>query len=198
MKNAINLINKLANQFSKLPGVGFKSAQRFAYKVVDMKKSEADELIESILNVKNNVKYCEECGNFTDVSPCDNCKSVTDLKTICVVTLPKDVFTIEKIKDFKGGFHVLHGTISPLDGRGPDDIRIKELLTRIEKNNVEEVILALNPDVEGEATAMYISRLLKPLNIKVSKLAQGLSMGTDLDYADELTLSEAFNNRKLL
>ena len=125
MKNAINLINKLANQFSKLPGVGFKSAQRFAYKVVDMKKSEADELIESILNVKNNVKYCEECGNFTDVSPCDNCKSVTDLKTICVVTLPKDVFTIEKIKDFKGGFHVLHGTISPLDGRGPDDIELK-------------------------------------------------------------------------
>lgn len=196
MKNAINSINKLANQFSKLPGVGFKSAQRFAYKIVDMPKSQTEELINSILEVKNNVKYCEVCGNFTCLSPCETCKNVTDLKTICVVTQPKDVFTIEKIKDFKGGYHVLHGTISPLENRGPDDIRIKELLSRISENNVEEVVLALNPDVEGEATAMYISKLLKPLNIKVSKLAKGLSMGTDLDYADELTLSEAFNNRK--
>lgn len=198
MKNAINSINKLANQFSKLPGVGFKSAQRFAYKIVDMNISETNELVESILEVKNKVKYCEVCGTFTDVSPCENCKKVTDLSTICVVTQPKDVFTIEKIKDFKGGFHVLHGTISPLDGRGPDDIKIKELLERIDKQNVSEVVLALNPDVEGEATAMYISRLLKPLNIKVSKLAQGLAMGSDLDYADEVTLSEAFNNRKFL
>jgi len=198
VKNAINSINKLANEFSKLPGVGFKSAQRFAYKVVDMTSSQANDLVNTILEVKNNVKYCEVCGNFTDVSPCENCKNATDLKTICVVTYPKDVFTIEKIKDFKGGMHVLHGTISPLDNRGPDDIRIKQLLERIEKHNVEEVILALNPDVEGEATAMYISRLLKTLNVKVSKLAQGLSMGTDLDYADELTLSEAYNNRKTL
>ncbi len=198
MKNAITTINKLANQFSKLPGVGFKSAQRFAYKIVDMPKSQVDEFIAAIEDAKNNVKYCEICGNFTDSSPCDNCKNATDLKTICVVKEPKDVFTIEKIKDYKGSFHVLHGTISPLDNRGPDDIRIKELLNRISKNEVEEVVLALNPDVEGEATSMYITRLLKPLGVKVSKLAKGLSMGSDIDYADELTLSEAFNNRKYL
>ncbi len=196
MKDALNSINKLANQFSKLPGVGFKSAQRFAYKIVDMPTSQVEELVNSILDVKNNVKYCEICGNFTCESPCENCKNATDLKIICVVSQPKDVFTLEKIKGFKGGYHVLHGTISPLNNRGPDDIRIKELLARIEKNNVEEVVLALNPDVEGEATAMYISKLLKPLGVKVSKLAKGLAMGTDLDYADELTLSEAFNNRK--
>lgn len=198
MKNAITTINKLANQFSKLPGVGFKSAQRFAYKIVDMPKSQVDELVAAIEDAKNNVKYCEICGNFTDCSPCDNCKNATDLKTICVVKEPKDVLTIEKIKDYKGSFHVLHGTISPLDGRGPDDIRIKELLARISKNDVEEVVLALNPDVEGEATCMYITKLLKPLGVKVSRLAKGLSMGTDIDYADELTLSEAFNNRKFL
>ena len=198
MKNAITTINKLANQFSKLPGVGFKSAQRFAYKIVDMPKSQVDELIAAIEDAKNNVKYCEVCGNFTDSSPCEACKHATDLKTICVVKEPKDVLTIEKIKDYKGGFHVLHGTISPLDGRGPDDIRIKELLARISKNNVEEVVLALNPDVEGEATSMYITKLLKPLDVKISKLAKGLSMGTDIDYADELTLSEAFANRKYL
>ena len=198
MKNAITTINKLANQFSKLPGVGFKSAQRFAYKIVDMPKSQVDELVAAIEDAKSNVKYCEICGNFTDCSPCDNCKNATDLKTICVVKEPKDVLTIEKIKDYKGSFHVLHGTISPLDGRGPDDIRIKELLARISKNDVEEVVLALNPDVEGEATCMYITKLLKPLGVKVSRLAKGLSMGTDIDYADELTLSEAFNNRKFL
>lgn len=198
MKNAITTINKLANQFSKLPGVGFKSAQRFAYKIVDMPKSQVDELVAAIEDAKSNVKYCAVCGNFTDVSPCDNCKNATDLKTICVVKEPKDVLTIEKIKDYKGGFHVLHGTISPLDNRGPDDIRIKELLDRIAKNNVEEVVLALNPDVEGEATSMYITKLLKPLDVKISKLAKGLSMGSDIDYADELTLSEAFANRKYL
>ncbi len=198
MKNAITIINKLANQFSKLPGVGFKSAQRFAYKIVDMPKSQVDEFVSAIEDAKNNVKYCEICGNFTDCSPCDNCKNATDQKTICVVKEPKDVLTIEKIKDYKGSFHVLHGTISPLDGRGPDDIRIKELLNRISKNNVEEVVLALNPDVEGEATSMYITKLLKPLGVKVSKLAKGLSMGSDIDYADELTLSEAFANRKYM
>lgn len=183
--------------FSHLPGVGRKTAERYAYKVIDMQKNEVDDFISAMRDVKENVFYCKECGNFTDVDPCPICRERSH-KTICVVAYPKDVIAFEKVKEFDGVYHVLHGTISPLDGRGPNDIRIKSLLERISKDEVNEVVMATNPDVEGEATAMYIAKLLKPLGVKVSRLAQGVSMGSDLEYADEVTLSHAFTNRKLM
>jgi len=195
VKKEIESIAKLTNMFSHLPGVGRKTAERYAYKVIDMTKEEVDEFVGAIKDVKDKVFYCSECGNFTDVNPCHIC-SERNKKTICVVAYPKDVIAFERVKEFEGVYHVLHGTISPLDGRGPDDIRIKQLLERVSKGEVEEVVMATNPDVEGEATAMYIAKLLKPLGIKVSRLAQGVSMGSDLEYADEVTLSHAFNNRK--
>ena len=195
MKKEIESIAKLTNMFSRLPGVGRKTAERYCYKIIDMPKEDVQEFIDSINEVKDKVFYCSECGNFTDIDPCPIC-SDRNKKTICVVAYPKDVIAFERVKEFDGVYHVLHGTISPLDGRGPNDIRIKELLDRISKSNVEEVIMATNPDVEGEATAMYIAKLLKPLGVKVSRLAQGVAMGSDLEYADDVTLSHAFVNRK--
>ncbi len=191
----IEPIGKLINEFSKLPGVGAKTAQRYAYKVINMSKAEAEEFAKSIIDAKNKVKYCKICGNFTDGEICDICKHRSD-EVICVVKEPKDCIAIEKLSEFNGVYHVLHGTISPMDGIGPNDIRIKELLERIKDGNVKEIIMATNPDVEGEATAMYISRLIKPLGIKVTRLASGISIGTDLEYADEVTLSRAFVDRK--
>lgn len=191
----IEPIGKLINEFSKLPGVGAKTAQRYAYKVINMSKAEAEEFAKSIIDAKNKVKYCKICGNFTDGEICDICKN-RSAEIICVVKEPKDCIAIEKLSEFNGVYHVLHGTISPMDGVGPNDIRIKELLERIQNGNVKEIIMATNPDVEGEATAMYISRLIKPLGIKVTRLASGISIGTDLEYADEVTLSRAFVDRK--
>ena len=181
--------------FSRLPGVGRKTAERYCYKIIDMKKDEVEEFVQAINDVKDKVFYCSECGNFTDTDPCPIC-SERNKQIICVVAYPKDVVAFERVKEFDGVYHVLHGTISPLDGRGPDDIRIKQLLDRISKEDVQEVIMATNPDVEGEATAMYIARILKPLGVKVSRLAQGVAMGSDLEYADDVTLSHAFVNRK--
>ena len=195
MKKEIESIAKLTNMFSRLPGVGRKTAERYCYKIIDMPKEDVQEFIDSINEVKDKVFYCSECGNFTDIDPSPICKD-RNKKTICVVASPQDVIAFERVKEFDGVYHVLHGTISPLDGRGPNDIRIKELLDRISKSNVEEVIMATNPDVEGEATAMYIAKLLKPLGVKVSRLAQGVAMGSDLEYADDVTLSHAFVNRK--
>ena len=197
MKVYIEPIGRLINEFSKLPGVGAKTAQRFAYKVVNMNENEAKSFAEAILNVKKNVRYCTICGNFSEEDVCDICKN-RDTDTICVVKEPKDVIAIEKLNEYHGVYHVLHGTISPLDGIGPNDINIKGLLERISKGGVTEVIMATNPDVEGEATAMYISNLLKPLGITVTRLAHGIPIGTELEYADEVSLARAFVDRKTI
>ncbi len=197
MKVFIEPIGKLINEFSKLPGVGAKTAQRYAYKIVNMPREEAQEFASAILNVKDNVRYCKICGNFSEDDVCDVCK-LRESETICVVKEPKDVIAIEKLNEFSGVYHVLHGTISPLDGIGPNDINIKGLLERISKGGVKEVIMATNPDVEGEATAMYISGLIKPLGIKVTRLSHGIPVGTDLEYADEVSLARAFVDRKTL
>ncbi len=190
----IEPIGRLINQFSKLPGVGKKTAQRYAYKVIGMSEAEACEFAESIVNCKRKVKYCKVCGNFTEDEVCDICKR-RQSSVICVVKEPKDVIAMEKLREFKGVYHVLHGVISPMDGIGPNDIRVKELLSRMD-GNVTEVIMATNPDVEGEATAMYIAGLLKPLGINVTRLAHGIPVGGELEYTDEVTLSRALSERK--
>lgn len=197
MKVFIEPIGKLINEFSKLPGVGAKTAQRYAYKVVNMSREEAKAFSDAIINVKDNVKYCKICGNFSENDVCDVCR-IRSKDTICVVKEPKDVIAIEKLNEYNGVYHVLHGTISPLDGIGPNDINVKGLLARIAEGGVEEIIMATNPDVEGEATALYISNLIKPLGIKVTRLAHGIPIGTDIEYADEVSLARAFVDRKQL
>lgn len=191
----IEPIGKLINEFSKLPGVGKKTAQRYAYKIIGMTDAEAKTFADSILNCKKKVRYCKICGNFTEDEVCDICKK-RESSTICVVKEPKDVIAMEKLHEFKGVYHVLHGVISPMDGVGPNDIRIKELLSRVNDGDVKEVIMATNPDVEGEATAMYIAKLLKPLGITVTRLAHGIPIGSELEYTDEVTLSRALLERK--
>ena len=191
----IEPVGRLINQVTKLPGVGSKTAQRYAYKIINMTEEEAAEFAESILRAKREVRYCSVCGNYTDKEICDIC-STRDGSVICVVKEPKDVLAMEKSHEFKGVYHVLHGALSPMEGITPNDIRIKELLARIAKGGVKEVIMATNPDVEGEATAMYISGLLKPLGIKVTRLAHGIPVGSELEYADEITLSRALLDRK--
>lgn len=197
MKVYIEPIGKLINEFSKLPGVGAKTAQRYAYKIINMSTEEAENFASAVINAKRNVHYCKICGNFSEGEVCDICK-IRSQDSICVVKEPKDVIAIEKLNEFNGVYHVLHGTISPLDGIGPDDINIKGLLERVAKGNVKEIIMATNPDVEGEATAMYISNLIKPLGIKVTRLAHGIPIGTDLEYADEVSLARAFIDRKTI
>lgn len=194
MEIFIEPIGRLINQFSKLPGVGKKTAQRYAYKIIGMTEAEAKEFAESIINCKRKVKYCKTCGNFTEDDECEICKR-RQSNTICVVKEPKDVIAMEKLHEYKGVYHVLHGVISPMDGIGPNDIRIKELLSRID-GTVQEVIMATNPDVEGEATAMYIAKLLKPLGVNVTRLAHGIPIGGELEYTDEVTLSRALSERK--
>ena len=191
----IEPIGRLINEFTKLPGVGAKTAQRYAYKIINMTDEEAAAFAESITEAKKKVRYCKVCGNFTDKDVCEVC-STRDGSVICVVKEPKDVMAMERAHEFKGVYHVLHGTISPMDGITPNDIRIKELLERVAKGGVEEVIMATNPDVEGEATAMYISSLLKPLGIKVTRLAHGIPMGSEIEYADDVTISRALIDRK--
>lgn len=197
MKNYIESLQKLTNSFTKLGGVGGKTAQRYAYAVINMPEQEAQAFAENILRVKQEVRYCEKCGNFTDVQPCFIC-SHRQSKIVTVVAYPKDINALEKVKNFECVYHVLHGVISPLNNKGPNDIRIKELLQRVNDGEVDEVVLATNPDVEGEATAMYIAKILKPLGIKVSRIAQGISMGADLEFADEVTLGKALSERKIL
>ena len=192
----ILVIEKLINYFQKLPGVGYKTAQRYAYKIIDMDVTTAIEFADMICEVKRKVRYCAICGNFSEDDVCPICvNNKRDKSIICVVKDPKDVVAFERVKDFSGVYHVLHGCISPLENKGPDDIRIKELVTRISKDNVKEVIMATNPDVEGEATAIYISKLLKPLGVRCTRLAQGISIGSDIEYADEITLSKALDQR---
>ena len=193
--NQIEPIARLVNEFSKLPSVGKKTAERYAYSIIRASDEQARDFADAILNIKAKIKFCDVCGNYTEISPCTICRDRRS-KVICVVKEPKDAIAIEKTGTFKGVYHILHGTINPLAGVGPNDIRIKELLDRINNGDTSEVIIATNPDVEGEATAMYISRLLKPLDIKVSRIAQGISMGSELEYADEVTLSKALADRK--
>lgn len=197
MKVFIEPIGRLINEFAKLPGVGAKTAQRFAYKIINMSEAEAQTFADAILGAKKKVRYCRICGNFSEEEVCDICKTRPN-EIICVVKEPKDVIAIEKLNEFGGVYHVLHGAISPLDGVGPDDINIKGLLKRIGEGGVKEVIMATDTDVEGEATAMYISGLIKPLGIKVTRLARGLPIGTDLEYADEVSLARAFVERKTI
>ena len=195
MQVFIEPIGRLINEFSKLPGVGKKSAQRYAYKIIGMTESEAQEFAAAILNVKKKVKYCKICGNFTEEEVCDICKE-RDGKIICVVKEPKDVIALEKLREFKGVYHVLHGVINPMEVIGPNDIRLRELLARVGEGGVEEVILATNPDVEGDATALYIAKILKPLGVKVTRLAHGIPIGSEIEYTDDVTLSRAFIERK--
>ena len=195
MKVFIEPIGRLINEFTKLPGVGAKTAQRYAYKVVNMTEEEAKNFAESILDAKRKVHYCKICGNFSEGEICEICKNRT-AETICVVKEPKDCVAIEKLAEFNGVYHVLHGTISPLNGVGPSDIRIRELLERIKAGGVKEIILATNPDVEGDATAMYIAKLLKPLGIKCTRLSRGIPVGSEIEYTDDVTLSRAFLERK--
>lgn len=186
----------LAEQFAKLPGIGMKSAQRLAYHVMSMTDEEAQAFADAILHAHSTIKCCSECQNLTEGDVCPICDDDTrDRGTICVVETPKDISAFERTNEYKGVYHVLHGLISPLDGVTPDKIRIKELLARIGKGDVTEVIMATNPTVEGEATAMYISKLLKPLGVKVTRLAFGLPIGGTLEYADEVTLFKALENR---
>ena len=189
-------LRKLTEHFASLPGIGKKTAQRLAVHVLDMPIEQAKSFADSIVEAKNTIHNCKVCQNFTDKEICDICASSdrTD-NIICVVEDPKDVQAFERLQEFKGSYHVLHGLISPLDGIGPEHIKIKELLQRLQTTDVEEVVMATNPTIEGEATAMYISRLLKPLNIKVSRLAFGIPVGGELEYADNVTLNKALENR---
>ena len=193
--NQIEPIARMINEFSKLPSVGRKTAERYAYYVIRSSDEQAKNFADAVLNLKAKIKFCEICGNYTEVSPCKICRE-RESRVLCVVKEPKDAMAIERTGNFKGQYHILHGTINPLAGIGPNDIRIKELLSRVNDSNVKEVIIATNPDVEGEATAMYIAKILKPLDIKVSRIAQGIAMGSDIEYADEVTLSKALNDRK--
>ncbi|MBE6031633.1 MAG: recombination protein RecR [Clostridiales bacterium] len=199
MKHYAKPLANLIGQLSRLPGIGGKSAQRLAFHILSMDEQEAFAIADAILDAKKNMKYCSVCGNLTDVDPCGICSdSSRDEKVICVVEGPRDVTAMERIREFKGLYHVLHGAISPMDGVGPEDINLKSLILRLQQNDVEEVILATNPNIEGEATAMYIARLIKPSGIKVSRIAHGLPVGGDLDYADEVTLSKAMEGRREL
>ena len=193
----IESIGRLVNEFSKLPGVGKKTAQRYAYKVIDMPEAEAKAFADAILGVKRKVKYCKVCGNFTEEEKCGICRT-REASVICVVKEPKDVTAIEKLREFKGVYHVLHGVIDPLAGVGPNDIRIRELLARIHEGGVKEVIVATNPDVSGDATAMYLAKLIKPLEVKVTRLAHGIPVGSEIEYTDDVTLARAFVERNTI
>ncbi|KUO75079.1 MAG: recombination protein RecR [Clostridia bacterium BRH_c25] len=190
-------IAKLIDELSKLPGVGNKTAQRLAFYILNMSMEDVEQLSGSITNAKKNIKQCKVCCNITDTDICNICSNAKrDGGMICVVQDPKDVVAMEKTREFKGLYHVLNGAISPMEGIGPEEIRIKELLRRVADNEIKEIILATNPNIEGEATAMYISRLLKPVGIKVTRIAHGVPVGGDLEYADEVTLMKALEGRR--
>lgn len=188
---------KLINELAKLPGIGNKTAQRLAFNILQKSSEEAEKLSNAIIDAKNNIRECSVCGNLTDKEKCNIClDSRREQDVICVVESPKDLMSMEKIKEFRGVYHVLNGVISPIAGTGPDDINLKSLLNRIYENDVKEIILATNPNVEGEATAMFISRLVQPFNVKVSRLAHGIPVGGDLEFTDEITLLKAMQGRK--
>ena len=192
-------IEKLIESFEKLPSIGHKTAVRLAFHMLDLNKEDTDEFINSIINAKANLKYCNSCYNISDTDPCPICSSPKrDSSLICVVEDVRDIMAMERTHEFKGVYHVLHGTISPMNGIGPEDIKIKELLNRIGINDIKEIIIATNPRVEGEATAIYLSKIIKPLGIKVTRIAHGIPVGGDLEYTDEITLSKALEGRREL
>ena len=189
-------ISKLIDSFMKLPGIGPKTAQRLAFHTLDMKEDDVVKFAKALVDFKRELTYCSDCGHITENDPCYICEDKQrDRSVICVVEDDKDVIAMEKMREYKGLYHVLHGSISPMDGIGPEDINIPALVERLKNDEVKELILAMNPNLEGESTAMYISRLVKPIGIKVTRLAQGLSVGGDLEYADEVTLSKAIAGR---
>lgn len=196
MNYYVDAVAKLINEFEKLPGIGHKSAQRLAYYVLGASKGSVDGLVSAIQEAKKKIRYCDQCFNITDKELCNICDNQSrDNSLICVVADPKDLIAMEKTREYNGVYHVLHGNISPMAGIGPDNIRIKELLLRL-KEDVKEVILATNPNVEGEATAMYLSKLIKPLGIKVTRIAHGIPIGGDLEYIDEVTLTKSLEGRR--
>jgi len=189
-------ISKLIDSFMKLPGIGPKTAQRLAFYVLNMKEDDVVSFSKSLIEVKRELLYCSVCGHITDVDPCYICSDKTrDRSLLCVVQDTKDVIAMEKMREYRGLYHVLHGAISPMDGIGPEDINVPSLLERLKDDEIKEVILATNPNIEGETTAMYIQRLINPIGIKTTRPAQGLSIGGDLEYADEVTLSKAIAHR---
>lgn len=192
-------IANLIEQLSKLPGIGRKTAQRLAFFILEMDTLEVEQLSKAIINAKEKISLCSICYNLTDVDPCHICEdSKRDKSIICVVEGAKDIIAMERTREFKGQYHVLHGVISPMDNVGPNDIRVRELLNRLSSGEVKEVILATNPTVEGEATALYLSKLIKPLGVRVTRIAHGIPVGGDLEYFDEVTLSKAMENRREL
>lgn len=199
MSRYIPAIGRLIDEFAKLPGVGKKSAQRLAFHVVNMEQDQVVNFAEAILDIKRKVRYCEKCFNLTDQTLCDICcDHKRDQEIMCVVESPRDLMAIENTKEFNGLYHVLHGAISPMEGIGPNDIKLKELIVRLQSDETKEIIIATNPSIEGEATAMYISKLLKGTDIKVTRLAHGIPVGGDLEYADEVTLAKAIEGRRQL
>ncbi len=190
-------IEKLIESFEKLPSIGHKTATRLAFHMLDLGEQEVQEFISSIQNARKNLKYCSKCFNISDTDPCTICANPKrDENVICVVEDVKDIIAMERTHEYKGVYHVLHGSISPMNGIGPEDIKIKELLNRISESKVKEVILATNPRVEGEATAIYLSKLIKPFGIKVTRIAHGIPVGGDLEYTDEITLMKALEGRR--
>ena len=190
-------IANLIDQFSRLPGIGRKTAQRLAFHVLEMDELDADKLSHAITDAKSSIRLCSVCCNLTEDDPCNLCASEKrDKSIICVVEGAKDVIAMERSRDFKGEYHILHGVISPMDNVGPNDIKLKELLNRLKDNVVKEIVIATNPTVEGEATALYMSKLIKPLGVKVTRIAHGIPVGGDLEYFDEVTLSRAMENRR--
>ena len=194
--NQIDSMERLVNEFSKLPSVGKKTAQRYAYFLLTMNEAEVKDFADAMITAKEQIHYCKICANFTDKEVCDICSKVKKEPIICVVKEPKDVTALEKVREFNGTYHVLHGVINPLEGKGPNDINVRSLLTRVSSEGIQEVIVATNPDVEGEATAMYIANILKPLGVKVTRIAQGVSIGSELEYTDAATLSKAIMSRR--
>lgn len=199
MKYYARPLNKLINEMSRLPGIGGKSAQRLAFHILSMDDKDAFALADAIREAKESMRYCSVCGNLTEEDPCSICSDDTrDPSVICVVESPRDVVSMEKIREYRGLYHVLHGAISPMDGIGPEDINLKSLITRLQDERVKELILATNPTIEGEATSMYIARLIKPSGIKVTRIAHGVPVGGDLEYAGEVTLLKAMEGRREL
>ena len=190
-------IEKLIESFEKLPSIGHKTAARLAFYMLDLNEEETNEFINSIVNAKKNLKHCSKCFNISDTDPCNICSNPKrDESIICVVEDVRDIVAMERTHEFKGVYHVLHGSISPMNGIGPEDIKIKELLNRVSAGNIKEVIIATNPRVEGEATAMYISKLIRPFGTKVTRIAHGVPVGGDLEYTDEVTLTKALEGRR--
>ena len=192
----IDSFERLINEFSRLPAVGKKTAQRYAYFLLTMTDDEVKNFADAMVTAKESIHYCKICANFTDKEVCDICSRQDKAPIICVVKEPKDVTALEKVREFKGTYHVLHGVINPLEGKGPNDLNIRSLLERVKNENIEEVIVATNPDVEGEATASYIARLIKPMGVRVTRIAHGIPIGGNLEYVDEMTLLKAVEGRR--